>query len=347
MSNGESGPMSPAGEGDGTGDTDIPTGGPGDEGNTSSDVQSLEVAMQRLWTAEHMEAAQPCDILEIEDEEVDAAAEDEVVGERERMIPAGEPQAEEEESAGGEDLETAAGFSYPPPFSRWENFCDYKLFPFRAVGKLFFQFGDTNFVCSAASVGNCAIFTAGHCLHRGNNSSDGWARNVVFVPAYRDGNAPFGQWPARRLWVRTSWYKNGIPKGLAQDMGGAVLHRQNKRKISQVVGWLGFAWNWSRRQHWLSHGYPAAAPFNGRRMQINAASFAYSGKVGASPRPVGMGNDLTGGSSGGPWIWKFGAGNYLNGVNSYRRKSKPKEMYSPYFGNHAKALFDDLRSQEC
>lgn len=319
-----------------------------DDGNVTSPTQELATMAEaaEVWTASAMESARPCDIIEIDEDDI-AAAYEAATDESEHLIPGGEPEDMDEPSPeSGEDIDLL-GYSYPAPFTRWENFADYRVWPYRTVGKLFFRRGTQNFVCSASSIGGCAIITAGHCLHSGNNSQSGWATNVVFVPAYKDGNAPFGQWPARNFTVRTQWYANGISKGLSEDIGGAVLYKQNNQSISQRVGWLGFAWNWSRSQHWLSHGYPAAAPFNGKRMQINAGSYAYDGSVGASPAPVGMGNDLTGGSSGGPWIWRFGTGNVVNGVNSYRRKANPKEMFSPYFGNAAKSLYDALKAGTC
>jgi V8-like Glu-specific endopeptidase len=347
MSNGQD--LSDGNPGDGASGVGEPTGSDPSGNMTSprSAIQTMAEAEQ-IWTADAMESAEPCDIIEI-DESDQALADkpDTAADESSRLMPGGEPEEVDEPLAeSADDLETL-GYSYPAPFTRWENFCDYRIWPFRTVGKLFFKRGGRSFVCSASSIGNCAIITAGHCVHAGNNSSGGWSTDVVFVPAYKDGNAPFGVWPAAYSMVRTQWYRNGIPKGLSEDIGGCILRKQNGRKISQRVGWLGFAWNWSRNQHWLSHGYPAASPFNGRRMQINAASFAYNGSVGASPAPVGMGNDLTGGSSGGPWIWRFGTGNYVNGVNSYRRRSKPKEMFSPYFGNAAKSLYDSLKNASC
>ncbi len=317
------------------------------EGNVSSPQVALQAAddgSDELWTADQMLEAEPCDIIEIDEEdEVDEAAgmvtEDEDGG---TVVEGGAP----EEDAEAQDLEpqaTAGGYNYPAPFTRYEVFTPYTQYPYRAMGKLFFRRNGRSYVCSASSVGNNAIFTAGHCLHAGNNKASGWATNVVFVPAYRDGAAPYGQWQARQLFVRHAWYKNGIPKGLCQDMGAAVLHKRNGKKISQVVGWLGFAWNWSKYQHWAQHGYPAGAPFNGRRLIANYSSFAYHGNPGCTPKPLGVGSDLTGGSSGGPWVLKFGTANYVNGVNSYRRSNKPQEMFSPYFNNNAKSLFDTVR----
>jgi V8-like Glu-specific endopeptidase len=316
-----------------------------DEGNISSPTQELATMEEaaELWTTQAMQEAEPCDIIEIDEEEI--AAEEAATREQDHLIMGGEPDQQDEPST-ADDLELL-GYSYPAPFTRWENFSSYTQYPYTAVGKLFFRRDGRSFVCSASSIGNCAIITAGHCLHAGNNSAGGWATDVVFVPAYRDGAAPFGQWPARYSTVRSQWYANGIAKGLSEDIGGAVLNKQNNRTISQAVGWLGFAWNWSRVQHWVTMGYPAAAPFNGQRQQICAGSYAYDGSVGASPAPVGIGSDLTGGSSGGPWIWRFGTGNHVNGVNSYRRSTHPQEMFSPYFGNAAKALFDSLVAGSC
>jgi len=325
---------------------------PGDETLGNVESQTLEMqagadAEVELLSREEMMEAEPCDVIEIDDAD-DAALDEasfEVAEDPEggKIVEGGMP--DESPLADADPQATSGGYNYPPPFTRYEVFTPYTQYPYRTIGKLFFRRGGRSYVCSAASIGNNAIYTAGHCLHAGNNSSSGWATNVVFVPGYRDGNAPYGQWQARQLFVRTAWYRHGISKGLAQDMGGAILYPKSGRKISQRVGWLGFAWNWSRYQHWAQHGYPAASPFNGRRLIANYSSYAYQGSVGANPRPTGVGSDLTGGSSGGPWILRFGTANYVNGVNSYRRRSRPQEMFSPYFDNNAKSLFDTIRTR--
>ncbi len=222
-------------------------------GNIESPVRSLEVAATEVWTASEMEEAQPIDLIEVSEqdvEEADKEIEEELVGggSDSGVQAGGTPEVEEEGT--GEEL--LAGYGYPPPFTRHNVIPPYSLYPYRTVGKLFFRNGGKSYVCSASSIGNYAIWTAGHCVHAGNGMASGWSTNVVFVPAYKNGTAPYGQWPAKNLWTRTAWYKNGIPKGLCQDMGGAVLYPKSGKKISQVVGWLGFAWDWSRVQHWHS-----------------------------------------------------------------------------------------------
>lgn len=318
----------------------------GSDGNIQSPAVALELASEQIWTVSEMEEAQPCDVIEISDEDLKKFLQ----AEEEKPEPTGAGEGVESggkpEQAAGEGVAQPAvetlGYGYPPPFTRHEVLCSYSIYPYITIGKLFFKQGGISYVCSAASIGNYAIWTAGHCVHSGNGSASGWSTNMVFVPAYKDGNAPYGQWPAKYLIVRTAWYKNGIPKGLCEDMGGAVLFPNSGRKISQVVGWLGFAWNWSQEQHWHALGYPAASPFNGQRLIETEASFAYNTDVGCSPSPVGIGCDMTGGCSGGPWIWKFGTGNYLNGNNSFRHTDKPSEIFSPHFNNSAKSLRDAL-----
>jgi V8-like Glu-specific endopeptidase len=228
------------------------------------------------------------------------------------------------------------GYTYPPPFTRYGNFMRYTRYPYTTIGVLFFKQYGVSYRCSASSIGNYAIWTTGHCTHAGDNSSSGWSYDVVFIPAYNSGAAPYGQWSAANLIVSTSWYTSG---NLANDVGGAILYTLGGWKISQRVGWLGFAYNQSSNLHWTDIAYPSVLPFSGKYQQICAASYAYSYTAVGTPYPTGIGCDMTGGSSGGPWIYKFsgnaGATNYLNGHNDFRRTGYPQEMFSPYFGTTA------------
>jgi V8-like Glu-specific endopeptidase len=317
-------------------------------------------ATARPWTREEMMSAVPDDIPGVTEADIASwapdAAPDKASGPG--MIPPVLPEGERR-SAAGEGLEVPApvlageagerplGYGYPAPFTRYETFPAYTNFPHVTVGKVFFtKPGIGNFVCSASSIGGDGVFTAAHCVH--DSSSNTFWTNWVFVPAYKDGAAPFGQWTANHLWVQGAWV-NGGNGDFRFDFGGAVLNRRSGKKLSQVVGSLGFMWNANANAHWTLIGYPQAPPFNGRLQQICQSSYAYSAG-GAAPDPVGVGCDLTGGSSGGPWIRSYAKGasasNYLNGVNSFGRCTNPScttllvEMFSPYFTEVAKALRD-------
>jgi hypothetical protein len=244
------------------------------------------------------------------------------------------------------------GYSYPPPYTRYKNFDSYQVFPYSTIGVLFFTQDDFDYRCSAASIGKDAVWTAGHCIHTGDGTEGGWSENVIFVPAYKNGEAPFGVWTAYNVWTKGSWYSS---EDLRYDMGGAVLNTNSSGKmISQVVGNLGFSYNLnSSSELWFNFGYPSDIPFDGNWQYICSGPFAYEDTIGpfsndpwSPPYPVGMGCDMKRGSSGGPWIKDFsgvaGTANFLNGNNSYRYTSHPEEMFSPYFGNAAKSLWNQL-----
>jgi V8-like Glu-specific endopeptidase len=238
---------------------------------------------------------------------------------------------------------TAAGYNYPAPYVQYQNFGSYQVYPYTTVGVLFFKQYGVDYRCSAASIGNSAIWTAGHCIHKGDNNPLGWSTNVVFAPAYKNGSTPHGVWSTSYLTTKGLWFEYG---DLRYDMAGAVLNEWNNQTISEAVGSLGFAYNLADGLHWLNMGYPSAPPFDGKTQQICAASFAYADTSMPAPSPVAMGCDMTKGSSGGPWILGFsgqvGSTNFLNGNNSYRYTFHPEEMYSPYFGDAAKSLYDEL-----
>lgn len=240
-------------------------------------------------------------------------------------------------------------YAYPAPFTRLQTFpnSQYNVFPNRVVGKLFFRGSDgLNYVCSASVVNSenkDVVWTAGHCV---SNGAGRFHSNWVFAPARRSGLNPYGLWTTRLAATRTEWHVNG---NLRQDVGALVMKDRLGKSITNAIGGLGISFNASRIRSWNAMGYPAASPFSGELQYQNFSSYAASDTPTAGPGPdtIGAGNDLTGGSSGGPWIYGYSAyGGWVNGVNSYKYivPSMPKEMYSPYFGNEALSLYNAVRN---
>ena len=307
---------------------------------------------RKVWTQAELRSAAPFPLPEVA-----------ATGARSATVPSGAPGAIPGQRADGstppgtgaespeDTVATRAvdprSYDYPAPYTAYKiPRKEVRKWPRATVGVFFFTRDGSGWRCSAASVGNFAVLTAGHCVHDGMSDpyvGEGWSEDAVFIPAYDDSRpcpglgCKFGIWTANHLWVAGGWAPF---EDYGRDTGGAVLDRLDGRKISQVVGSLGFAWDWpttSPSSHWNLLGYPAQNPYNGRRMITCQASYAYS----ILPGTIAVGCDMTGGSSGGPWVRDFGTGNYINGVNSFGRIGLD-EMGSPYFDETTWCLYDAL-----
>lgn len=317
---------------------------------TFQDDAVIPTSSQQPWTLARMQAAEPYPIPSNEINSSLTSNPQQPAGDP-MYIPSEPPKdfspASQEQIQGTLSADSLLGYTYPAPYTRFENFDDYTVFPYSTTGVLFFTQNEQDFRCSAASIGNNALWTAGHCVHDGSGSPEGWSENIVFVPAYKDGVMPFGSWSANNVSTCRAWHDDG---NFQVDLGGVLLDENTSgQTVNEVVGSLGFAFNLNPNQHWFSLGYPANTPFNGKTMQICAASFARTDPLYTFPYPIAIGCDMTGGSSGGPWIIEFngspGNTNYINGINSYRYIGFGEEMYSPYFGEQAKELLDFLSTE--
>jgi hypothetical protein len=192
----------------------------------------------------------------------------------------------------------------------WTNF------PYRAIGKLFSSAGSCT-ASSAGSLSNSRMVTAAHCVY--NTGTNTWYSNKVFVPAYRNGAAPYGQFPTSGCYVLTAWVNlsggfsiNGWAK---YDVAVCRMSPNTAgQTLSSAVGWLGRSWNWPYIQHYHNFGY--ASNITSLYTSICTAESFYQ-----TTDTRGMGCDMTYGASGGPWIRVFapfqsGPNNYVDGVNS-------------------------------
>jgi len=210
--------------------------------------------------------------------------------------------------------------------------------PYRTHGKVFLTIGGEDFVCSGtvlASANASVVWTAGHCVFDPESSS--WASNWVFVPGRRDGASSLGAWSATRLWSTIGWTRDA---NLRYDMGAAVIETDDAGlRISDVVGGRGFGWNQPQEQDYSAYGYPAAPPFDGEKLWMCHSGFgATDGSFsGPGPEPIGIGCDMTGGSSGGGWVTE---GGLVVSNTSYGIVGVPEVVFGPYFDDSAKLLYD-------
>lgn len=180
-------------------------------------------------------------------------------------------------------------------------------YPYRTVGKLFFtEPGVGDFVCSASVIRPRVVLTAGHCVHSGSGGSSGFFTNFVFIPAYRNGSAPYYSWSPSLVSTTTAWVTSNGNFPNAADY--AMFEMPDKsingsaRKIGDITGYLGYRTQGLLPNHATLLGYPGNLDNGEIIHQVTAESFR-----SRSPNAVEYGSDMGGGSSGGPWIQNFGA----------------------------------------
>src|SRR5262249_31392139 len=147
------------------------------DGNVRSPRHELKMALAAAesWTADFMRAAQPYPLPEVPAGSVGPAEEMAQVWVAE-MEPAAVgvvkgtlPEAEATQPAAPAPVATTGGYAYPPPYTRYEvPKVLYGEYPWITVGKVFFKQHGVPYVASASSVGNHAIWTAGHVAHAGD-----------------------------------------------------------------------------------------------------------------------------------------------------------------------------------
>lgn len=204
--------------------------------------------------------------------------------------------------------------------------------PTRTHGKVFFTLGGVDYVCSGTallSANKSVVWTAGHCVNEGPGA---FATNWEFVPAYKDGTAPLGVYVANNLFTSSAWGNSG---DFSYDVGAAVVAPSGGMALTDRVGGRGITFNYNRSQNYVSYGYPAAPPFTGQRLWTCNSPLQTS-DTSANPPTMGIGCDMTGGSSGGGWI----VGGTLYSVNSYGYSNQPNVVYGPYLDNVARSVYN-------
>lgn len=201
--------------------------------------------------------------------------------------------------------------------------------PIDHVGKVFFTMGAFAYVCSGnvvVSDNDSTVATAGHCVNEGPGA---FVRNFVFVPAYLNGTAPYGIWPAKALYTTTQWRTAG---DIRYDTGFAVTAAVKGKHLADVVGASGVEFNIDRGLSYQAFGYPAAPPFDGQSLK-SCSGDATKDPINPQFKSQGIPCDMTGGSSGGPWMVDSEHDSFQNSITSYGYIGGPPIIYGPYWGS--------------
>jgi hypothetical protein len=276
-----------------------------DGGIVSHELNQTPSQVRSYWTPARMKAAEP----------LDQAA----------STGGGEPVARTSALSSDQEIPEAFDVTYP----------------YRIHGRMFMTFGATDASCSATVVTSSTrdvVMTAGHCVAEpvgGGNSR--FAANVLFVPGYRNGNAPLGSYVGTRGATPGLWAALGV---ISQDVGFVNLAPLNGVPVQDQLGSRGISFNRSPRalrgKSFQLFGYPAAPPgiYDGERPIICYSGFrgieAFSGAVLVSPCHQQEG------ASGGGWV--IGAG-LLVSLTSHSGCNNPSPacdvISGTYLGNAA------------
>lgn len=198
-----------------------------------------------------------------------------------------------------------------------------------AIGALFSpgEDGDPNHHCTASVVhspGGDLVATAAHCVHQG-----GFRTNLVFVPGYQDGKAPYGTWVPSRIDVDPRWASDRDP-----DHDVAFLRLRSPghpdRRLEDVTGAETIAFRPELPAPARLVGYP-----NDTEQPLDCRNTARA----AGPTQLRLDcADVPDGTSGGPVLTDA---HTLIGVIGGRDGGGDDETsYSSYFDDSTRALYE-------
>jgi hypothetical protein len=220
-------------------------------------------------------------------------------------------------------------------------------YPERIHGRLFVTFGPDSGSCSATVVTSRArnvILTAGHCvaMPTSEGSPPILAGNVLFVPGYRNGGAPFGAYVGTTARAPGLWSFEGL---IELDVGAINLAPSAAGQIEDVLGSRGVSFNRpagsykKNKTRFQVFGYPAQPPafYDGERPILCNSPFKGFEKFTASLQ-IGPCN-MKEGSSGGGWVLKGGLLNSVVSHNGCGLSPACTLVSGTYFGDIAFKLW--------
>jgi V8-like Glu-specific endopeptidase len=209
--------------------------------------------------------------------------------------------------------------------------------PYSVNGRIFVRQGNRRGYCSGTAINSPTrqlVLTAAHCVNSGpleKSRRTIWSRLMQFVPAYRNGVAPFGVFVALRgkIFAPKQWVKTGNP---TFDVGAflTVPNAAGQNVADAVGGGVTIAVDRSRAQSFQTFGYPATV----RTLQQCESPYVGDDSLTyplPGPPTVAIRCRWTPGASGGGWL--VDGGTAINGLTSYGHRGDRRHTFSPYFSS--------------
>jgi V8-like Glu-specific endopeptidase len=221
-------------------------------------------------------------------------------------------------------------------------------------GRVLFSDADGSWICSASAISDGSatdsyslVLTAGHCAFDGHG---GWASNWLYIPDFDDAptyscdSTAYGCWTARALALSSAFVSGGgfgndtIEYDWAIAVVGPGGHANGQLDALGSYQ-LRTSGNTGSTTAW-PFGYPAAGKYKGNDL-VYCRGGTVDDPYGADT--WGVACDMTGGSSGGPWLVETtnpadGSGRVAS-LNSYGY-SGLKYMFGPRFNADTQAVYN-------
>lgn len=203
----------------------------------------------------------------------------------------------------------------------------WQIIPHQLVGRLTFNTPTGGASCSATAISGNNFVTAAHCVYDTTNNVpySGW----VFTPAYRNGSAPYGSFPAAVACNYLTSYQNqtggyNINTWARYDVAVCSTGTNSiGQSLNNAVGFAGRNWNQPYTRLVFNAGYPAkiytdANIANGPTQYLRSCT---AETFQRTTDTLGAGCFWGRGISGGPWFlyyrpFQTGAVNQVCSVNS-------------------------------
>ncbi|MFJ8439680.1 trypsin-like serine peptidase [Kitasatospora griseola] len=184
------------------------------------------------------------------------------------------------------------------------------------VGALFTgDVGPGSHFCTASvidSPGRNLILTAAHCVSG--------VSNIVFVPGYRDGMAPFGSWQVTKVYTADGWQNGDDPD---EDFAVLSVAPTNNLRIEDVVGGNPLGVNAALTVQTRLYGYSDSAEKPVLCTNVTGREDTFQRRIDCPSFPNG--------TSGGPFI-DSATGEVIGVIGGYQQGGDTEDTsYSAYF----------------